>query len=138
MSMIIALAMFAAMQEPLTDQECLDATGQMMINACSAQRFERADAELNRIWTEMIAGAREDDRSPDSGRTAEDQRSEEEILRTAQRAWIAFRDAHCEYEGLSERGGSMEPMIVSDCMAELTRQRIAQLSPPPAADQPEQ
>jgi methylmalonyl-CoA mutase len=41
---------------------------------------------------------------------------------------LQFRDAHCEYEGLTERGGSLEPLVVSQCMTRLTRERINQLS----------
>ncbi|HEY6048721.1 MAG TPA: lysozyme inhibitor LprI family protein, partial [Sphingomicrobium sp.] len=87
-----------------------------------------ADAELNRLWTKLIADARKCDKSPDCGRTASDQRSEEGILKQGQRAWVQFRDAQCEYEGLGERGGSMEPMIVNACRERLTRERIKQLS----------
>ena len=134
MSLQIALALLAAMQ-PLSDAECANAMTQVEMTACAVRDFERADAELNRLWRGIIAAAQANDRSADSGRTEYDTRSEETILRTAQRAWIAFRDAHCEYEGLADRGGSLEPMDVNLCLTRLTRERIAQLSPQPAADQ---
>lgn len=123
----IPLAFLLAATQPISPQECADALSQMEMTACASQDYERADAELNRLWRRIIAEAEANDRSPDSGRTAEDDRSEAAILRAAQRAWIAFRDAQCEYEGLGERGGSMEPMIVNQCLARLTRERIAQL-----------
>ncbi|MEA3011732.1 MAG: hypothetical protein QOD42_277 [Sphingomonadales bacterium] len=130
----IALALLAAVQ-PMSAQECALVTTQMELTACAQQDFERADAELNRLWREIIEGARETDRTPGNGRTAEDNRSEAAILRRAQRAWLAYRDAQCEYEGLGNRGGSLEPMDVNLCLARLTRERIAMLAPQQAVDQ---
>jgi uncharacterized protein YecT (DUF1311 family) len=51
----------------------------------------------------------------------------EETLKKAQRAWIAYRDAVCEYEGYEARGGTMEPMLVNGCLARLTRTRTKEL-----------
>jgi len=123
--MIVALM---ALAQAAAGPDCAHAMTQLDMNMCAAAEFEHADAELNRLWGKLIADARADDRSPDSGRTAADQRSEETILRTGQRAWVQFRDSQCEFEGLSERGGSMEPMIVSQCKARVTEERIKQLS----------
>ena len=126
MSLQIAIALLAALQ-PLSARDCENAMAQAEMTACAGQDFERADAELNALWRTTIAHAQSNDRSPDAGRTEYDQRSEETILRAGQRAWIALRDAQCEWEGMSERGGSLEPMIVNQCLARMTRARIAQL-----------
>ena len=45
----------------------------------------------------------------------------------AQRGWIAYRDGQCELAGFEARGGSMEPMLVSGCLADLTRKRTKEL-----------
>ncbi|MFZ1741705.1 MAG: lysozyme inhibitor LprI family protein, partial [Pontixanthobacter sp.] len=37
------------------------------------------------------------------------------------------RDAHCRSEGYYAYGGSLEPLLVSSCKAQLTRQRTDQL-----------
>lgn len=50
-----------------------------------------------------------------------------EALKKAQRAWIGYRDGQCELAGFEARGGSMEPMLVSGCLAELTRKRTDEL-----------
>ena len=64
----------------LRGAECPGDAEQAQINACLNREFSRADAALNRQWQAILtarpAGA--------------------ERLRTAQRAWIAYRDAHCE------------------------------------------
>jgi len=129
---ILAAAAALATGQPMTEAECASAMSQVEMTACAAQRFERADAELNALYRRSIADARAADRSPDNGRMPGDDRpGEEATLREAQRAWVMFRDAHCRGEGFAERGGSMEPMVVEDCRARLARERIAQLSPRP-------
>lgn len=125
--MIWLLLWAGAAQDPPLN--CDDAQSQAEMNMCAARDFQEADAELNRLWRDMIAGARESDREID--RSYDRQPTSEETLRTAQRAWIAFRDAHCTYESFEARGGSMQPMLASGCMATLTRERIRQLRPEP-------
>ncbi|MDX7780227.1 lysozyme inhibitor LprI family protein [Aeromonas hydrophila] len=55
-------------------------------------------------------------------------------LKTAQRAWITFRDAQCRYEAGVYEGGSIDPLVHSSCLTKLTEQRtkdlIAQLDQP--------
>ena len=120
----LALALLAAGQ-PDDGLNCDDARSQAEMNACAARDFETADAELNRVWRDSIANARELDREPDAN--ADERPSYENTLRDAQRAWLAFRDAQCEWEGYEARGGSMETMIYESCRAALTRERIDQL-----------
>lgn len=135
MTLLLGMALAAAAAQPMTEAECANAMSQMEMNACARQAFERADAELNRLYREQIVAARASDRSPDNGRIEGDDRpGEEETLREAQRAWVAFRDAHCRGEGYAERGGSMEPMIFHQCSERLTRERIAQLTPQTARE----
>ena len=50
------------------------------------------------------------------------------LLQTAQRAWIAFRDAECTYSTADSEGGSIHPMEVSQCLTELTEARTKQLT----------
>ena len=50
-----------------------------------------------------------------------------DALKRAQRSWIGYRDGQCELAGFEARGGSMEPMLVSGCLADLTRKRTAEL-----------
>lgn len=121
----IALAMLASLQPQAGD--CDDPPSQLAMNICAGEDFARADAELNAEYRRAIAWARDDDREE---RVAGDDRpGDEATLREAQRAWVAFRDAHCRREGYGERGGSMEPMIYEQCRARMTRERIAQLRP---------
>jgi uncharacterized protein YecT (DUF1311 family) len=128
--MIVQLALvLLAAQEP--QWNCADPQAQQEMNACAQIDFERADAELNAEYRAAIAHAREADRSDAASRLPSDDRpGDEATLREAQRAWVAFRDAHCRLQGYEARGGSMEPMLYDGCRAALTRARTAQLRAP--------
>jgi uncharacterized protein YecT (DUF1311 family) len=127
MSLHIALALLLVQQDPWREYNCDDPQNQAEMNRCAGLDFERADAELNTLWREVIAGAREMDR--EINREYDQAPTSEEVLRQSQRAWVTFRDAHCAYEGHEARGGSMESMLYNGCRARLTRERIAQLRP---------
>lgn len=129
MSLHIALALLAAQPDGSQQWNCGDPQFQAEMNACAAIDFQTADAELNALWREVIAGAREMD--SEISREYDQAPTSEEVLRQAQRAWVTFRDAHCTYEGHEARGGSMEPMIYNGCRARVTRERSVQLRPRP-------
>ena len=48
-------------------------------------------------------------------------------LRTAQKAWIAWRTAQCEFESSGSSGGSAHELARWSCTARLTRERTAAL-----------
>ena len=129
-SMLLALALQSAAAPQPDEPDCSapETQSQLEMNMCAGLDFEAADRELNRVYREAIEAARQSDRELD--RSTDQRPGYEAVLREAQRAWVAFREAHCRYEGYEEaRGGSMEPMIYSGCSARLTRERIAQLTP---------
>jgi uncharacterized protein YecT (DUF1311 family) len=51
----------------------------------------------------------------------------EQALVKAQRAWIDYRDAECDAFGFQARGGTMEPMLVAGCLANITDKRTKEL-----------
>ena len=133
-TMTAALALLASAQDAEDRLDCEDPQYQVEMNRCAALDFEQQDAELNRVWAQVIAAAREAD--GEINREFDQRPTEEAMLREAQRAWIAFRDAHCTVEAYREaRGGSMEPMVYEACRARLTEERIGQLQPPPPVDE---
>ncbi len=44
-------------------------------------------------------------------------------LQAAQRAWIAYKEADCEYSADEMRGGSYEKVILMGCLAGKTKDR---------------
>jgi uncharacterized protein YecT (DUF1311 family) len=105
------------------DINCNNAMAQQEMNYCAAKDFEAADAELNAVWKE----AREAAKAMDAEQTEEVMKGADAALLAGQRGWIAYRDGQCELAGWEAHGGSMEPMLVSGCMAEMTRARTKEL-----------
>lgn len=83
------------------------------MNAEARAEFERADAELNKIYEALLT------KLPDA--------ESKEKLKQSQRAWLAFRDAEAAFAADHERGGSMAPTIRYETITELTQERIKQL-----------
>lgn len=100
--------------------DCKDPQDQNTMTACARVDFEKADQELNAIWPKLKTDAEDSDKATDKHEYAD-------ALLASQRAWIAFRDAECEWQGFEAHGGSLEPMLVAGCLARLTRDRIKQL-----------
>ncbi|MCK7614460.1 lysozyme inhibitor LprI family protein [Roseibium sediminicola] len=102
--------------------DCSNAMSQSEMTQCAHDDWQKADAELNALYKKAMAKMREaDDYLPDYLKGAAD------TLRDAQRAWIPYRDKACESYGFMARGGTMEPMLVYGCQADLTNQRIKEL-----------
>jgi uncharacterized protein YecT (DUF1311 family) len=70
--------------------DCENAVTQAEMNMCAAMDYEKADAELNKIYAEVRGNMREWDREL-SGMGAE-MAGAEKALTAAQRGWIAYRD----------------------------------------------
>ncbi len=122
--MLIILSILA--QATAAAPVCEKPQTQTDMTICATRDYQLADAMLNAQWEETAAIMRRDDAS--LAEAPDGHASYFDTLLEAQRAWLAFRDAHCTSEGFQARGGSMEPMIVAQCKADLTRQRIAQIA----------
>jgi len=116
--MATASGIFA--QEEKTD--CKNPQTQMEMTSCEQDRYGEADKALNAQWKATRAAAAATDKDLD-----ESDRGAEKALLTAQRAWISYRDAQCEAEGFQARGGSMEPMLVAGCLANMSDNRTKEL-----------
>jgi uncharacterized protein YecT (DUF1311 family) len=109
-----------AQDEPQVD--CDNAQTQVEMNYCAHVDWEAADTELNSTYKDVREALKVRDRDLVAGELKAADR-----LLDAQRAWIAYRDAHCEVDSFSARGGSMQPMLYSGCLATVTRNRTKQL-----------
>lgn len=69
------------------------------------------NAELNKLYKEIS------NRLKDDADTLK-------ALRNAQRAWISFRDAECDFAAINTQGGSIHSMLITTCRNELTQARI--------------
>ncbi|WP_137136224.1 lysozyme inhibitor LprI family protein [Rhizobium sp. FKY42] len=102
--------------------DCAKSETQMEMNYCAEQDFDAADAALNKQWKATRKVMVDWDKQLDAN-----QRGAEEALLKAQRAWINYRDGQCEAEGFAARGGTMEPMLLMSCKAELSKVRTEEL-----------
>lgn len=106
--------------------DCGDPLTQHEINACAHIDYLDADAGLNAQWALTAATMKQWD--AEYGDSFSDGRPGFfDTLLAAQRAWLNYRDRHCASEGYLFRNGSAEPMMVSTCMARLSRERTEQL-----------
>jgi uncharacterized protein YecT (DUF1311 family) len=97
---------------------CANARTQLEMNECAIKEYKAADAELNRVYKEVIAALR-----PEM----------QEKLRAAQRAWITYRDANCDCAAFEYTGGSIYPLMYYSCLRDMTitrTQKIRQLLEP--------
>lgn len=97
---------------PAKKQPCADAQNQQEMNRCAADEYKKADAELNRVYQQLLPKL---------------EAAHKEKLKVAQRAWLGFRDAHCDYEAFIFDGGTMQPLIQYSCLETVTRERTKQL-----------
>lgn len=86
---------------------------QQDMNQCAGIAYQEADAELNSVWSEL--------------RERRGEGHSWDTILEAQRLWIPFRDAHCEAVAAPYEGGSIQPLIRSSCLTDVTEQRTAQL-----------
>lgn len=105
----IAVLVFGLSGAALANEDpCPNARTQSELNACTAQAYQTADKALNNVYRSYRANLGKETQAG---------------LRKAQRAWIAFRDAECEFQASAVEGGSAQPMVRNGCLAALTRER---------------
>ena len=127
MKPVLMFAVFAIIVAPALAQDkapdCANQIDQNTMTRCAGIDFDKADAELNRIWPGLKKDAQDADAEAFEGMGGY-----LDALLASQRAWLAYRDAECALQGFEARGGSMEPMLVNACLAEKTTARIKELA----------
>jgi uncharacterized protein YecT (DUF1311 family) len=86
---------------------------QAEMNAQARKDFERADAELNKVYQSLLAKL---------GDTEAKNK-----LQESQRAWLAFRDAEASFAAYETGDGSMSTVLRYTSMTDGTEQRVKQL-----------
>jgi len=105
---LLSATMFLAVVELIPNVALAACPGntQMEMNQCAANEYRSADKDLNAFYSKL-------------------EKSKE--LVSAERAWVAYRDAECAYQVKAVEGGSMAPLVQASCLADLTKQRLKQL-----------
>src|SRR5579871_4869960 len=85
---------------------------QAEMNQQAGQEYQKADADLNKAYRKLIG-------SLDAGPKAR--------LKTAQSAWIKFRDTEADFRASKAQGGTIYPMVHANYLTELTKRRTQEL-----------
>jgi uncharacterized protein YecT (DUF1311 family) len=94
-------------------EPCADAQSQAEMTLCWGNQYKAADAKLNQVYRQFAAKL--DD-------------AEKTQLKTAQTAWLKYRDTNCEFVADQYKGGTMRPMIAAICLADVTDNRTKELT----------
>jgi uncharacterized protein YecT (DUF1311 family) len=86
--------------------DCKNPVDQTSMNICADKALKASDKSLNDKYHALYQGASA------AGKLK---------LQTAQRAWIAYRDAQCTFNTMGSTGGSMHAMAYSTCADMLTQ-----------------
>jgi len=87
---------------------------QLDMNICMQYLYFEADAKLNETYLDLLSRLK--------------RKQDRDALKAAQRAWIKFRDAECNFTTGKWAGGSMRPTAVSSCRKTMTEARTNDLT----------
>ncbi|AYF03470.1 DUF1311 domain-containing protein (plasmid) [Paracoccus yeei] len=109
---ILAVALALAMPAIASARDkCADAEDQATLNQCAGESYKKSDKKLNDLYKQIEARLKDD---------ADTQK----LLVQAQRDWVKFRDAECDFQTADSADGSALPMVVAQCRDELTQARV--------------
>ena len=111
---LFAMSASAQDKEDIPDPECDGGTQQMV--DCLAAATAKWDKRLNAAYREALA----DKETPAAQR---------EQLRKAQRLWLQYRDANCDYYAKGE--GSISRLNAGSCLFDMTKSRAKELEAGP-------
>jgi uncharacterized protein YecT (DUF1311 family) len=94
------------------DTGCKDATTTAAMRACENTRYEKSERELNAAYATL---------------TKQLDPTQQEKLRRAQRAWLAFRDANAQFLAGAAQAGTLAPLIKVTALADMTEVRTKEL-----------
>lgn len=117
---------------------CDAAQSQAEMNQCAGQEYKKEDTQLNTAYQKILKLMQSDrldaEKRHDRDQINWTQRRIDKLI-AAEKAWITYRDLHCEAAKHEYEGGSMSPMVWASCMAETTRDRIDELKSSYARDE---
>lgn len=109
-ALAVALVLMTGVAQAAT--RCDNATTNVQLQDCQAAAYQAADARLNASYAQLLKLLDEEGRRK---------------LRTAQKAWLAFRDANAEFAGDLNRGGTAESLNILGAKTLMTEARKTEL-----------
>src|SRR5262245_38763610 len=99
---LIAVTGANAQKKP---EPCAEAQSQAEMTICWGNQYKAADAKLNQVYRQFTAKLDDEEKTQ---------------LKTAQTAWLKYRDTNCEFVADQYKGGTMRPMIAAICLTDVT------------------
>src|SRR5215471_9049303 len=93
-------------------EPCPNAQSQAEMNDCAGREYKKADAELNQTYQRLVAMLEADEKTQ---------------LKAVETTWIKYRDANCDFVADQFKGGTMRPMVLGFCLADMTHNRTNEL-----------
>jgi len=88
--------------------QCKDAFCTKDMQDCIDNEWKKSDAELNRVYQESLKKLKPQQAA---------------LFKTAQHAWLTYRDAQCEADYKMFAGGTAAPLALTQCRVTLTQER---------------
>lgn len=88
---------------------------------CLAQKTKIADDQLNREYQEALKRTKAEE---DALRVNWPSTDLVTLFRSAQRAWLKFRDAECQFIGISSTPSPWQGVQVEECKLRMTLERV--------------
>jgi len=102
----------AALSVSAQSDKCQNANTTLDMVQCQAKELQERNDDLKVVLSriEKLADQRQRD-----------------LLKRAETAWEAYRDANCTFASDLFRGGSMQGLVVAECQTRLAEERIEEL-----------
>jgi len=111
-SALILVAFNATFGQGKKPAPCANAESQAEMNICAGKEYKAADAQLNQVYQKLSSMLDAEEKSQ---------------LKEAENAWLKYRDLNCDFVADQYKGGSIRPMILGLCLADVTRNRTSEL-----------
>jgi len=85
---------------------------QLEMNETAYANYKKVDAQLNKVYKQQMTILT---------------KKEKPLLIQAEKDWVKFRNSHCKFDASQYKGGSIQPLIYSSCLEELTKERIVEI-----------
>jgi uncharacterized protein YecT (DUF1311 family) len=111
--LLVATMLLACAAAPAARAADCGSGSQAEMNDCYGKAYKTSDAELNSLYRKITAQLKDD-------------KDTTKLLVTAQKAWLAYRDAECNFTTAGSAGGTIYPMVQAICLDQLTTTRAAE------------
>jgi uncharacterized protein YecT (DUF1311 family) len=110
-SLAIVIVLLGVMPALAAKRDC--EASQTDMNLCAIAKSKTAEAKMNRFYQKLMNKVVEE--------------KNKVRLREAQEAWSIYRQKQCEFATAGSEGGSVLPMLISDCYRGMANARIKEI-----------